>query len=97
MKVNELIEQLKHIYENCNILKPQYVRESIAEAIKLIESFNGKMVTTPPEYKVNPNYQNLGKNHHCASCGVMFIDWENAPTNYCGNCGQKLREVSHEQ
>lgn len=58
--------------------------------------FRGTLTVKPPEYKVNPNYPDLGKNHFCASCGVMFIDWENAPTNYCGNCGQKLREADHE-
>jgi len=51
-----------------------------------------KQIAKPPEHKVHPKYKVLGKNYYC-SCGVMFVDFERNGTNYCGNCGQKLREV----
>ena len=51
-----------------------------------------KQIVKPPEHKVHEKYKALGKNYYC-SCGVMFVDFERNGTNYCGNCGQKLREV----
>lgn len=50
-----------------------------------------KQLLKPLEHKVHEKYKALGKNYYC-SCGVMFVDWENQPTNYCGKCGQKLKE-----
>lgn len=51
-----------------------------------------KQKVKPPVYEVREKYKALGKNYYCA-CGVMFIDFERNGTNYCGNCGQKLREI----
>ena len=50
-----------------------------------------KQIAKPPDNKVSEKYPSLGKNYYC-KCGVMFVDWENYPANYCGNCGQRLRE-----
>lgn len=49
-----------------------------------------KQIPKPPEYKVVEKYAGLGKNYYCA-CGVLFVDFEWKGTNFCGNCGQKLR------
>lgn len=48
-----------------------------------------KQIPTPPEYKVHEKYQTLGYNHYC-KCGEMFSCLWNI-TNYCKNCGQKLK------
>ena len=50
-----------------------------------------KQKPKPPEHKVHEKYKALGKNYYC-HCGVMFVDFEKNGTNYCGNCGQKLKE-----
>ena len=34
----------------------------------------------------------VGGTHKCKACNAVFINWDNNKTNYCGNCGQKLRE-----
>lgn len=50
-----------------------------------------KQMSKPPEHKVHEKYPSLGKDYYCQECGVMFMDWEAMQTNYCGNCGQKLK------
>lgn len=65
--------------------KFEEMKTTIVEALE-------KQIPRPPENKVHKKYKMLGKNCFC-KCGVMFIDWERNKTNYCGNCGQKLREV----
>lgn len=64
---------------------------NIEVAISALE----KQIVKPPDYKVHEKYKALGRNYYC-SCGVMFVDFEKNGTNYCGNCGQKLREVHNE-
>lgn len=51
-----------------------------------------KQALKPPELKVHPDYPSLGKMYYC-ECGVLFCGWGNPKeeTNYCGNCGQKLK------
>ena len=50
-----------------------------------------RQVAKPPEHKVHEKYKSLGKNYYC-QCGVMFVDFERNGTNFCGNCGQRLKE-----
>ncbi len=59
---------------------------TVDELLKILD----KHVPAPPEHKVHPKYTTLGKNYYCG-CGVMFVDFERNGTNYCGNCGQKLK------
>ncbi len=69
-------------------LEDSRTRIGIGEAISALE----KQIVKPPENKVHEKYKALGKNYYC-SCGAMFVDFERNGTNYCGNCGQKLREA----
>ena len=63
------------------------VLEPLSLAISALE----KQLPKPPEHKVHEKYKALGKNYYC-SCGVMFVDFERNGTNFCGNCGQRLKE-----
>ena len=49
-------------------------------------------IPKPPVEKVNPKYPALGKMYYC-TCGVLFYGWgkPEEETNYCGNCGQKIK------
>lgn len=49
-----------------------------------------KQIPKEPKYKYNEKYPSIDEAYWC-DCGVMFIDWENNSTNYCGNCGQRLK------
>ena len=41
---------------------------------------------------IKKEHKQLGKNYWC-ECGAMIMDWEYIKsTNYCGNCGQRLKE-----
>ncbi len=51
-----------------------------------------KQAVKPPILKVHPKFKSLGENYYCQSCGVMFVDFERNGTNFCGNCGQRLKE-----
>ena len=54
-----------------------------------------KQIPKPPVEKVNPKYPALGKMYYC-ECGVLFTGWgrPEEETNFCGNCGQKLKGES---
>lgn len=54
-----------------------------------------KQIPKPPVEKRHPKYPNLGIFHYCV-CGALFPGWGNsrAETNYCGNCGQKIKGES---
>ena len=82
--VREAIEYLKHIAEH-PVMTGKY-----CEALKIAISALEKQLASEPENKVHEDYKVLGKNYYC-KCGVMFYNWENQPTNFCGNCGQKLK------
>ena len=71
-----------------NAVEQSFILEFWDGVIKACE----KQTPKPPENKVHEKYPTLGKNYYC-SCGVMFVDFERSGTNYCGNCGQKLREI----
>ena len=86
--VREAIEDLKSINVFSN--KSEVGQKRIA-AIKLAISALEKQLAKPPEHKVHEKYKALGMNHYC-SCGVMFVDFERNGTDYCGKCGQKLKE-----
>jgi hypothetical protein len=60
--------------------------DTVDEVLKVIE----KQIPKPPEYKVVEKYKALGKNYWC-ECGVMFVDFERNGTNFCGNCGRRLK------
>jgi hypothetical protein len=101
MKVEEVVGILESGRNICKMtavghslswVLTDYGREALTIAIGLLE----KQIPKPPEYKVNEKYPTLGRNYYCQECGVMFTDWENYPTNYCGNCGQAL-EVRNER
>jgi hypothetical protein len=51
-----------------------------------------KQLPQLPEHKVHADYPGLGKNYYC-ECGVLFSYWSEKSPNFCGNCGQRLREV----
>ena len=55
-----------------------------------IEALN-KQIPMPPAY-IDKYIQSCIK-HECQNCKVYFVNWETFKTNYCGNCGQKLREA----
>lgn len=59
-------------------------------AVALREALE-KQIPKPPTYTVHEKYKTLGKNYYC-QCGVMFVDFKRSGTNYCGNCGQRLRD-----
>ena len=67
-----------------------YWIEALTLAVKALQ----KQISCPPKDFVRDGFEALGKNFYC-QCGVMFPGWhhERGRTNYCGNCGQKLREV----
>lgn len=86
MKIEDAIKNLKYLISgDCCDTQMDYIDE-IGMAIDSLE----KQIPKPPVNRVHEQYPTLGKNHYCI-CGVMFMDWENQPTNYCGNCGQRLR------
>lgn len=47
-----------------------------------------KQEVQPLEERAHPNYKCMGKMYYC-KCGVAYLD---NGSNYCGNCGQKLRK-----
>ena len=87
----------KQAIKNLNAMKMNYDQrdkksipiQTIDMAIEALE----KQIPKPPEYKVHEKYPTLGKDYYCQECGVLFASWEdeNGRTNYCGNCGQRLR------
>jgi hypothetical protein len=86
MDMQEAIESLKNIVEYWTC------RPTETEAAKLAIEALEKQIPKPPIEKVNPKYPALGKMYYC-ECGVLFTGWGNPKeeTNYCGNCGQKLK------
>lgn len=54
-----------------------------------------RQMPKPPTYKVHEKYPMLGKNYYC-DCGVMFGGFKRNGTNYCGNCGQRLKDYEPE-
>lgn len=79
------------IDEDENYVKCYMPKESYCDVIKALK----KQSLMPPVEEVDEKYPALGRCYFCQSCSVMFVGWEypNGRTNYCGNCGQKLREV----
>lgn len=63
-----------------------------AKDLKQAEEGYEKQKVKPPVHEVREKYKALGKCHWCQVCGALFDYWETYPTNYCGKCGQKLRE-----
>lgn len=84
MKIEEAIHEL--ILQKDNPYDREVTDKTCDVAIVALE----KQMPKPPENKVHEKYTALGRNYYC-QCGVMFVDWENYPTNYCGNCGQRLK------
>ncbi len=84
--LEELQEQNEVLADTVNMLSPLLMGN---------RELKEKQIPHPPEFKVHPKYPNLGIFHYC-KCGVMFPGWGNprAETNYCGNCGQKLKGES---
>ena len=66
--------------------------KEVADAFFLGATMLEKEIVKPPEFTVNRFHPILGKAHYC-QCGVMLLNWDDRSqqTNYCGNCGQKLR------
>ena len=85
-KIQRVIEELKSIFDIPHDLTIGQI-SSLQTAIACME----KQLPKAPEHKVHEKYPTLGKNYYC-SCGVMFVDFKRNGTNYCGNCGQKLKE-----
>lgn len=75
--------------KHCNTPRFLEIVHSAIEIRRIVE----KQIPKPPVEKVHPKHKKLGKMHYC-ECGVLFYGWGNPEeeTNYCGNCGQKLRE-----
>ena len=84
MEIREAIEYLKPI------AKHPTMTGNYCEALNVALQALEKQIPKPPTYEVKEKYKALGKNYYC-SCGVMVVDFERNGTNYCGNCGQKLR------
>lgn len=82
-------------YEEVKAIRKNPTAEAcdIKELQRLIDIAINKQIPKPPEYKVVEKYKVSGKNYWC-ECGVMFVDFERNGTNYCGNCGQKLKGES---
>ena len=86
MTNQEAIEILHRLSDRQLWTEKEAIRMAYDLAIYALE----KQIQQPPEYKVREKYQALGKNYYC-ECGVMFVDFERNGTNFCGNCGQKLK------
>ncbi len=84
MKIEEAISHYKYGISHDIFQSP--VTEYAQMAVEALE----KQIPKPPKNKVHEKYKALGKNYYC-SCGVMFVDFERHGTNYCGNCGQRLK------
>lgn len=84
MKPIDVIEAMENNY-------PPNADPILREALDLAISALEKQIIKPPENKVHEKHKALGKNYYC-SCGVMFVDYERNGTNYCGNCGQRLKK-----
>lgn len=70
-------------------------KADIKEAKVAFREMVEKATPKPPTEKVSPKYPALGKMYYC-ECGVLFTGWGNpeAETNFCGNCGRKLKGES---
>ncbi len=97
MKIEEIIEEIKDTLkirkETIAKVRDEQQQGAIQERIdeeELILNALEKQIPTPPENKVNEKYPTLGRDYYC-TCGVMFVDFERNGTNYCGNCGQRLK------
>ena len=97
MKIEEIIEEIKDTLKirKATIVKvrDEQQQRAIQERIdeeELILNALEKQIPKLPEHKVHEKYPTLGRNYYC-TCGVMFVDFERNGTNYCGNCGQRLR------
>lgn len=86
-EIEKAIEQLKTQRDFAEFDENPHMKDLYTTAIACME----KQIPIPPVNEVRAGYRALGKNYWC-KCDVMFVDWENYKTNYCGNCGQKLRE-----
>ena len=67
----------------------------VTEALNRLADYEDRREPRPPENKVHPNHPGLGRGHYCTRCSAFFPYWddENGRTNFCGNCGQRLRDV----
>lgn len=94
--IQRAIEVLRHptMYVHYSEMNGFRVDEDIYKACATAIDCMKKQLPKAPEYKVHEKYPTLGKNYYC-SCGVMFVDFERNGTNYCGNCGQKLKEAQN--
>lgn len=84
------MEKLEALQELWNIKIGHRVTGTRKKAIMMAAEVLTKEVAVIPTLKISEEYPHLGENYFCR-CGVMFYDFENSPTNYCGNCGQRLR------
>lgn len=85
--MNKRIEAIQWLKEEQSRLRDDSTYKPLLKiAIEALE----KQIPKPPEYKVVEKYKALGKNYWCG-CGVMFVDFERNGTNFCGNCGQRLK------
>lgn len=82
MKIESIIKRIKQYNQ-------YHHDEHLDKAVEILE----KQIEFMPIDGINKLYPTLGRNYYC-KCGVMFMDWENNSTNYCGNCGQKLRRIN---
>lgn len=90
MKIEDAIEH----FRQCDTVK--FILTGVGETeFKTIEFKEfvealDKQIPKQPANKVHEKYPTLGRNYYC-TCGVMFVDFERNGTNYCGNCGQRLK------
>ena len=104
MKIEDAIEYLEDINaiartrHMCRLMdgkledgEAQMYRRRL-EAVKMAIQALKKQIPKELEYKVKEQYSVIGKGYYC-QCGALFPYWENihARTNYCGNCGQRLK------
>jgi predicted SprT family Zn-dependent metalloprotease len=95
MKIEEVYAKAKSKVEALKMTVVVYPKnKEVAaelEAEIIVLSALEKQMPKPPTYTVHEKYKTLGKNYYC-QCGVMFVDFKRSGTNYCGNCGQRLRD-----
>lgn len=80
MKIEDAIKELENAIEDCTSGEDECFRQALGMGIVALR----EDIPRPP--------QKFGKDYYC-ECGVMFLAWDRpgCQTNYCGNCGQRLK------
>ena len=75
----------------------QRLTETLAELHSDYLQLQAKQTTLAPrKIDMTDSAYQFSCTHRCNNCNVGLIHFDIQPTNYCGYCGQKLREVDNE-